>query len=95
MSDTLSSIKAEAEKKIETAGDQESLEEIRLDYETMVQLDFIFARAGLALDMNASEPVFNDEHRIRLRQARHPLLDRKKAVPVDIRLGDDFDLGGE
>ncbi|MBR2766025.1 MAG: endonuclease MutS2 [Blautia sp.] len=70
----------------------ENLDEIRLDYETMVQLDFIFARAGLALDMNASEPIFNDEHRIRLRQARHPLLERKKAVPVDIRLGEDFDL---
>ena len=42
--------------------------------------------------MNASEPVFNTEGRIRLRQARHPLIDKKKAVPIDIRLGDDFDL---
>ena len=42
--------------------------------------------------MNATEPIFNDEGRIRLKQARHPLIDKKKAVPIDIRLGDDFDL---
>lgn len=44
------------------------------------------------MDMNATEPIFNDEGRIRLKQARHPLIDKKKAVPIDIRLGDDFDL---
>ena len=38
--------------------------------------------------MNATEPIFNDEGRIRLKQARHPLIDKKKAVPIDIRLGD-------
>jgi DNA mismatch repair protein MutS2 len=58
----------------------------------MIQLDFIFARASLAMDMNASEPIFNTEGRIRLKKARHPLIDRKKAVPIDVRLGDDFDL---
>ena len=58
----------------------------------MVQLDFIFARASLALEMNASEPVFNEEGRISLRQARHPLIDKKKVVPIDIRLGGEFDL---
>ena len=68
------------------------LESIHADLSIMVQLDFIFARAALAMDMNASEPIFNTEGRIRLRQARHPLIDRKKAVPIDIRLGDDFDL---
>mgnify|MGYP000448811612 CR=1 FL=1 len=68
------------------------LEAIHADLSIMVQLDFIFARAALAMDMNASEPVFNTEGRIRLRQARHPLIDKKKAVPIDIRLGDDFDL---
>ena len=68
------------------------LEAIHSDLSIMVQLDFIFARAALAMDMNASEPVFNTEGRIRLRQARHPLIDKKKAVPIDIRLGDDFDL---
>ena len=68
------------------------LEAIHADLSIMVQLDFIFARAALAMDMNASEPIFNAEGRIRLRQARHPLIDKKKAVPIDIRLGDDFDL---
>lgn len=44
------------------------------------------------MDMNATEPIFNEEGRIRLKQARHPLIDKKKAVPIDIRLGEDFDL---
>lgn len=65
---------------------------IKADLEIMVQLDFIFARASLAMDMNGNEPLFNDEGRINLKKARHPLIDRKKAVPIDIRLGDDFDL---
>ena len=65
---------------------------IRADLDLMVQLDVIFARAALAMDMNATEPIFNEEGRIRLKQARHPLIDKKKAVPIDIRLGDDFDL---
>lgn len=70
----------------------EQTDSIRADLNIMVQLDVIFARASLALDMNATEPIFNDEGRIRLKQARHPLIDKKKAVPIDIRLGDDFDL---
>lgn len=65
---------------------------IRTDFEIMVQLDFIFARASLAMDMNGNEPIFNDEGRIRLKKARHPLIDKKKAVPIDVRLGEDFDL---
>ena len=67
-------------------------EQIRDDLEIMVHLDFIFARASLAMDMNGTEPIFNTEHRIQLKQARHPLIPRKKAVPIDLRLGDDFDL---
>lgn len=67
-------------------------ESIRMDLDIMVQLDFIFARASLAMDMNASEPIFNNEGRIKLKKARHPLIDKKKAVPIDIRLGEDFDL---
>ena len=70
----------------------EQIDSIRADLNIMVQLDVIFARASLAMDMNATEPIFNDEGRIRLKQARHPLIDKKKAVPIDIRLGDDFDL---
>lgn len=67
-------------------------EAISLNLELMVQLDFIFARAALAMEMNASEPVFNDEGRINLKKARHPLINKKKVVPIDIRLGDEFDL---
>ena len=67
-------------------------ETISLNLKIMVQLDFIFARAALAMDMNASEPIFNDEGRINLKKARHPLINKKKVVPIDIRLGDTFDL---
>jgi DNA mismatch repair protein MutS2 len=67
-------------------------EPIRWDMENLIELDFIFARAKLAMDMNATEPVFNTEGRIVLRSARHPLIDKKKVVPIDIRLGDTFDL---
>ena len=67
-------------------------EAISLNLEIMVQLDFIFARAALAMEMNASEPIFNDEGRINLKKARHPLINKKKVVPIDIRLGDTFDL---
>ncbi len=59
---------------------------------TMTKLDFIFAKAKLAMDMNATRPVFNDEHYIAIRGGRHPLLDKKKVVPIDIHLGKDFDL---
>ena len=62
------------------------------DQKAMTTLDFIFAKAALALDQNATMPLFNTEHRIRIRQGRHPLLDKKKVVPVDIQLGIDFDL---
>ena len=60
----------------------EYIEEIRLNYKALVELDFIFAKGALALDMNASRPVFNTEGRIRIREGRHPLLDRKKVVPM-------------
>lgn len=67
-------------------------EYLEYDVENMAALDFIFARAKLSLSMNASEPVFNTEGRMNLRQARHPLIDKKKVVPIDLRLGDQFDL---
>ena len=67
-------------------------ESVSLDLTTMVQLDFIFARASLAMEMKGTEPIFNQEGRILLRKARHPLIDKKNVVPIDIRLGDDFDL---
>jgi DNA mismatch repair protein MutS2 len=67
-------------------------EQIQWDMENLIELDFIFARAKLAMDMNATAPVFNTEGRIVLRSARHPLIDKNKVVPIDIRLGDAFDL---
>lgn len=67
-------------------------EEISSNVSIMVELDFIFARASLAMDMKGTEPLFNEEGIIELRKARHPLIDKKKAVPIDIRLGEDFDL---
>ena len=60
--------------------------------ENMVELDFIFARAALAMAMNANEPLFNTEGRINIRKGRHPLIDKQKVVPIDILLGDEFDL---
>ena len=66
--------------------------QIRYDYEIMTQLDFIFARASLALSMNGTKPIINTDGIIDLRKARHPLIDKKKVVPIDIRLGEEFDL---
>lgn len=73
-----------------TAG--EHTEELANNYRLLTLLDFIFAKAGLALDMNASRPLFNSDRYISLRKGRHPLLDKKKVVPIDISLGKDFDL---
>ena len=70
----------------------EYTEEIRANYRALTDLDAIFARGALALDMNASRPIFNNEGRIRIREGRHPLLDRKKVVPISVTLGDTFDL---
>lgn len=70
----------------------EHTELIQYNLENMTELDFIFARAGLAMDMNATEPVFNTDGIVQLRKARHPLIDRKKVVPIDLTLGEDFDL---
>lgn len=67
-------------------------EPIRINYRTLTELDLIFAKGTLALNMNASRPVFNDRHQIRIREGRHPLLDKKKVVPITLSLGDAFDL---
>ncbi len=67
-------------------------EELMENQKTMTKLDFIFAKAGLAMDLNATAPIFNREHFIHIRKGRHPLLDKKKVVPIDIHLGRDFDL---
>ena len=62
------------------------------DQKTLTLLDFIFAKAKYALKLNATRPLYNTEHRIHLRKARHPLLDPAKAVPIDVTLGKDYDL---
>ena len=66
-------------------------EDIQWDYDTLVRLDGIFARGQLSYRMNAIRPQLRRDGGIVLRKARHPLLDAKKAVPIDIQLGDTFD----
>lgn len=70
----------------------EHTEELSNNFRLLTKLDFIFAKAGLAFDMNASRPLFNNNHYINIRKGRHPLLDKKKVVPIDIHLGKEFDL---
>ena len=72
-----------------TAEDPKALEN---DLTLLTKLDFIFARAMLSRSYNGSEPIFNEEGRINIKKGRHPLLDKKKVVPIDIHLGDTFDL---
>ena len=68
------------------------LDEIMTDSEVLTILDFIFAKANLALDMNATRPLYNVFGHVNLKKARHPILDKNKVVPIDIKLGYDFDL---
>ncbi|MBR3643543.1 MAG: endonuclease MutS2, partial [Parasporobacterium sp.] len=66
--------------------------EIRQNLETVAELDFIFAKGKLALAMNATRPLYNTEGKVVLRKARHPLLPKETVVPIDMSLGDTFDL---
>ncbi len=66
--------------------------ELAANQKIMTTLDFIFAKAKLAMEQNATEPLFNTDHYIQIRKGRHPLLNKKKAVPIDVQLGKDFDL---
>lgn len=66
--------------------------ELMTNQKLMTTLDFIFAKAKLAMELNATKPIFNTDHYINIRKGRHPLLDKKKVVPIDIHLGKDFDL---
>lgn len=70
----------------------EYIEEIRTDYKVLTDLDFIFARGHLALSMNGSRPVFNEDGRIHIRNGRHPLLDSRTVVPITVSLGEEFSL---
>ena len=58
----------------------------------MTRLDFIFAKAKLALEQNATMPALNGNGHIKINRGRHPLIDKKKVVPIDLELGEDYDL---
>ena len=77
-----------AELSAEAAAHRESID---LDFRMLVQLDVVFAKARLAYRMRAWEPLMNDEGRVELRNARHPLIDPAKVVPICLRIGSDFD----
>lgn len=70
----------------------EHIEALSINHETLTTLDFVFAKAKLAMEQNATAPIFNEAHRIHIRKGRHPLLDKKNVVPIDINLGIEFDL---
>lgn len=70
----------------------EYMEQLRTDMKLLPKLDFIFAKANLAKKMKATMPEFNDKRFINIKQGRHPLLDPKKVVPIDVNLGKDFNL---
>lgn len=65
---------------------------VRKDYEILVALDFIFAKAGFSESYNGTAPVFNTKKYIRLNKARHPLLDPVKVVPTSLELGGEYDM---
>lgn len=64
--------------------------EIKINEETLSIIDFIFAKGKFALDLEANKPKLNNKGYLNLKKARHPLLDPKKVVPIDIYLGKDF-----
>lgn len=70
----------------------EHVEILDYDYDTISGLDFIFARATLSRQMKGSEPIFNNRGIINLKKARHPLIDSKHVVPIDVRIGTDFNM---
>ncbi len=78
-----------AELSNQVAADSEALLN---DYKLLTTLDFIFAKAALAHEHNGVAPQFNTEGRIHIRRGRHPLLKKNSVVPIDVRLGDDFQL---
>ena len=86
--------KAEIEKVLYELSNKvaEISEQVKYDYETLILIDFIFAKAKLALDMKAVCPKLNTDGKIKIVKGRHPLIDKSKIVPIDVRLGDDFDV---
>ncbi len=70
----------------------EHVEALGYNSEIMTDLDFIFAKASYALEINAITPVFNDHHAFDLKKARHPLIPKDRVVPIDVYAGRDFDM---
>lgn len=70
----------------------EHIEELENDFITLSELDFIFARGSLSKQMKGTEPHFNNKGVVNIKKGRHPLIDPKKVVPIDIMLGKDFSL---
>lgn len=68
------------------------LEELNENYRVLCLLDFIFSKAMLAKDMNAVRPLYNHDRYIDIKKGRHPLVEKKKVVPIDVNLGKDFHL---
>ena len=85
--------KAEIEKiLLEISGEvAELIENIKLDFDTLIHLDFVFAKAKLALDMKAVKPLLNKNGVVLIKKGRHPLIDKAKVVPIDVELGRSFD----
>ena len=94
----LQELEAEEKEEIErilatlSAQASEEVSPIDADCRVLSELDFIFAKANLALSMNATKPEYQQEHFFEIRKARHPFLDPKKAVPIDLKLGEDYTL---
>ncbi len=86
--------KEEIEKILEklTQGVYEQSGIIRENSKILVHLDFVFGKGELSLSMEGSKPIFNDNRVINLKRARHPLIDKNKVVPTDIRIGKDFNI---
>lgn len=84
----------EIEKILENLSEQVafSKESIEADVELLTELDFIFAKAAFAKSYDGTQPEFNDEGIVEIKQGRHPLLDKHSVVPVDIRLGEEFSM---
>ena len=70
----------------------ENLMALKDNAANMTKLDFIFAKAKLALSQNATMPLFNNRRYLKIIKGRHPLIDKKKVVPIDLELGEDYDL---
>ncbi len=84
--------KAEIEKILQQLSDmvRENIDPLMADLNVLTELDFIFAKGNLAVEMNATKPVFNTRGYVNIKKGRHPLLDSKTVVPIDIYVGDKF-----